>query len=109
MVCATTSVWLVIGPALIAGTIGLASALLSYVASQRALARSLQDAREGRAHQRDLLIWERRLGAVESIWQQMFDLQQLNDISADVRAELVRAVVWLPEVTGREVLALLLA
>lgn len=104
-----TPVWLVLGPALIAGFIGLASALLSFLSARRALDRTREESRDNRAHQRNLLVWGRRLDAIENVWQNMFEVERADTLTADSRVELVRAVVWLPDEIGRTVLALVLA
>lgn len=104
-----TSAWIAIGPALIAGGIGLASALLSFLSARRSVQLSHEDARENRRHQLDLLVWQHRLAAVESVWELMFELEHSGRMSDAARDRLIAAVVWLPEETGRKVLELVVA
>ncbi len=106
---ATTSVWLVIGPALIAGGIGLTSALLSYRSSQAAMKRGALDAIDERAHQRELLVLDHRLMAIETIWQRIFEIERTGHLPDEAQTEIVRAVVWLPENAGKEVLSTVVA
>jgi hypothetical protein len=104
-----TSVWIAIGPALIAGGIGLASALMSFLTGRRSVDLSHADARENRRHQLDMLVWEHRLAAVESVWQLMFELEQSGSMSDPARDRLISSVIWLPDATGRKVLRLVVA
>jgi hypothetical protein len=99
-----TSPWLVIGPALIAGTIGLIAAALSYRSAQLSLSHSAEADRDRQNHEYDLLVLERRLNAIEIIWQALFEMERSQRFSDSARDEVVRAVVWLPEVAGQQVL-----
>jgi hypothetical protein len=101
-----TSAWLAIGPALIAGSIGLTSAVLSFVAAQRSLARAQQDAREQRDHQRRLLVWKRQLDAVETVWLLVFELEASGRMDETAQQKMMKSIVWLPDDAGRDVLAL---
>lgn len=97
--------WLVIGPALLAAAIGLTSALLSYRSSKAALERSSADAAAERAHRQAMLVFDRRLLAIEAIWQRIFEIERSGELSGRARDEIVRAVVWLPEKTRYDVLS----
>jgi hypothetical protein len=104
-----TSAWIAIGPALIAGGIGLASALLSFLSARRSVQLSHDDARANRRHQLDLMVWQHRLAAVESVWELMFEMEHSERMSDSARDRLIAAVVWLPKETGRKVLELVVA
>lgn len=97
--------WLVIGPALLAAAIGLTSALLSYRSSQATLRRSSADAAAERAHQQAMLVFDRRLLAIETIWQRIFEIERSGELPEDAQTEIVRAVVWLPDDAKRDVLS----
>jgi hypothetical protein len=101
-----TSAWVSIGPALIAGGIGLTSAFLSYFSARQSIARSAEDATVTRTHQRDLLVWERRLSATEIVWLILFDLERSKHLSDGAKEQLVRSIVWLPEPARRDTLSL---
>ena len=52
----------------------------------------------------DLLVVNRRLDAIEQLWQCLFKIEQSNTLTAQMREEIVRSVVWLPDDTGKSVL-----
>src|SRR4051794_6662701 len=104
MVIGTASVWLAIGPALIAGGIGLTSAFLSFASAQRTLAHGELVATATRSHEQDLLILNRRLSAIETIWQSLFEMERLDIISDRTRLDLIRTVVWLPSEVRQKIL-----
>lgn len=104
-----TSPWLAIGPALIAGGIGLTSAGLSYYSAKRTLTYNATAEQARRDHERDLLILDRRLIAIETIWQSLFDLERDQQLSEQVRSDVIRAIVWLPGDAGNKVLEAVLA
>lgn len=108
MLAAETSVWLVIGPALIAGGIGLVSAVLSLVSARQSLAHTAAAETAAHDHQLDLLVYERRFLAIENIWHSLFEVEQSQRLTADSRNEVVRATVWLPEESRRMVLQTIL-
>jgi len=97
-------VWLVLGPALIAGGIGLASAALSFISSQRSLSHTSAAEQASRHHQLDLLVLNRRLDAIEQLWQCLFEIERTRTLSDRIRGEVVRSLVWLPDETGKSVL-----
>src|SRR5580704_6307292 len=101
-----TSPWLVVGPALIAGAIGLIAAFLSYRSAHVSLKYSAIAERERQIHEDDTLILERRLNAIETIWQALFEMERSSQLPDTTRDEVVRAVVWLPESAGQQVLRL---
>jgi hypothetical protein len=104
-----TSVWLVVGPALVAGGIGLVSAALSFISSQRSLAHGSEVEEAAHRHQLDLLVLNRRLSAIESIWQCLFEIERTKQLSDALRGEVIRAVVWLPDTAGETVLKAVLS
>lgn len=104
LLAVSNSIWVVIGPALIAGTIGLVSALLSFSSSRATLRRSSEDSAAERAHQRAMLVFDRRLLAIEAIWQRIFEIERTGKLGDEAQIEIVRAVVWLPDEAKREVL-----
>lgn len=84
-----------IAPAIIAGSIGLVSAGLSYAMAQRQLSRNEREADAGRAHALALLVMTRRLESIEVVWLQLFRLEQGKRIGDDIDTY-IRASVWLP-------------
>lgn len=96
--------WLVLGPALIAGGIGLVSAALSFVSAQRSMSHTSVVEQASRRHQLDLLVLNRRFDAIEQLWQCLFEIERTKTLSDRLRDEVVRSVVWLPDETGKSVL-----
>lgn len=109
MLAAATSPWLAIGPALIAGGIGLVSAFLAFYSARRALRHTAEQAQASRAHERDLLVLRQRISAAETVWLRIFELEQSGAVSDEARDDLVRAVLWLPDDARRQLLELLVA
>ena len=103
-----SSPWLVIAPALIAGSIGLISAALSYRAGSRSLTVSAAIAERGMDHERDLLVVGRRMDAIETAWKVLFELEQSKGVGDAARDALVRAVVWLPSDVRHDLLQAIL-
>lgn len=102
-----TSPWLVLGPAFIAGAIGLIAALLSYRSARLSLSYSAAADRERKNHEYDLLVLERRLNAIETIWQALFEMERSQHLSDAARDEMVRVVVWLPDTASKRVLSVI--
>lgn len=103
-----SSIWLVVGPALIAGGIGLVSAGLSFVSARQSLSHTAEAEQAARDHQLDLLVYNRRLAAIETIWQSLFEVERTRQLPDQSRIEVVRAAVWLPEETRKGVLETLI-
>jgi hypothetical protein len=103
---AAASIWLTIGPALIAGGIGVFSAVLSFAMANRSVEAARDEAHETRLAQRDLLVWQHRLSAVETVWLLAFEIERTMAITSQARDTLVRSVVWLPDPARSHTLAL---
>jgi hypothetical protein len=100
----TMSIWLVVGPTFIAGSVGVLSAWMSYMSAQRALAHATDTSAHRRRHERALQALSRRLDAIETIWLAIYQLERTGELDESSRATVVQAVVWLPEQASRQVL-----
>jgi hypothetical protein len=99
--------WIVVAPALIAGAVGLLSALLSYLAARRALEHTAQESSERRVSERSLHVWQRHLDAIETLWLTIYEFERAGALSDASRTTAIRSVFWLPEEASREVLTAL--
>src|SRR4051794_24695203 len=99
-----TSAWLAIGPALIAGGIGLTSAVLSFLMARASLDRAAIESDRDRRNQRDLLLLPRRSEAAAQVWKLVYVVESTGTLTDSSRSEFATAVMWLPREAQEEVL-----
>jgi hypothetical protein len=96
-----------LGPAVIAGAIGIFSTWLAYRMGQRQLDRTRAEAQESREHQRLLLLIPKQIDAIETIWRQLFFVEQGKQPVELELDRFIRAVMWIPTGVRNEAVAVL--
>lgn len=71
-----------IGSGIIAGSIGVVSAVLSYRMAQRQAERDAIENERNRSHQELQIALPRRLAAAEVVWKCLFKLEHDGDLSS---------------------------
>ena len=85
-----------LAPSIIAGSVAMASTVLSFVIAITTMRRSHVDSMESRSQQIALSLMSRRLDAIELSWQYLFKLQSGKALSDREVDQLVGSTMWLP-------------
>ena len=85
-----------LGPAIVAGSVGLIAALLSFAIAVLSLRQVRQDSRETRAQTESLALIPRRLTAIETLWLELYEIERGQTVDESVIRRIIPAIMWLP-------------
>ncbi len=83
-------------PAIIAGSVGLASTILSTLIALYTINKTQLDRQQSRSQDIAIAILPRRLDALQQTWKHLYKFQITNIYSNDYADELIEAAMWLP-------------
>lgn len=85
-----------VAPALVAGGVGLLSALLSYLMARYQIRQLQEEQQANRTFQLRTTSLGRRHDSLEAVWGLLWSLEEAGALTELEVAELVRCSVWLP-------------
>ncbi|WP_232666262.1 hypothetical protein [Pseudonocardia sp. TRM90224] len=98
-----------LGPSIVAGSVGLASAILATLVSVLTIRRANKQDHEARSQQIALALLPRRLDVLEKIWGELFEIEKNGTVPSSAIDNLIPFTIWLSQPLRDQLFALLLS